>query len=294
MIRTPSSHNSLGGIRLIRTYAHLFRLPPAILAAMAGCAAIYALNPAAQIHQYLLTAVILVCMNSAACAINDYWDLDKDRIDHPERPLPSSLLKPRQAWWAAVILFACALIAAIPLGIYPFILVAVSALLLWNYSHLLLYSGIFGNLIVSAVVASILFLSGLVVGQPFAMAYPTGVIFLYIWAKEIIWDVHDAKGDRAQGIVTIPNRWGAPTAFFIVWGLIIALIGSIPAALLLLPMKHPILFAVFCSLMLLTLGAATARFQRQRNASAYEGFIFWERLSVLFGVIGLLGTAPPV
>ncbi|MDJ0705278.1 MAG: geranylgeranylglycerol-phosphate geranylgeranyltransferase [Leptolyngbyaceae cyanobacterium MO_188.B28] len=294
MIRTPFSHNFLGGIRLIRVYAHLFRLPPAIMAAMAGCAAIYALNSAAQIHQYLLTAVILVCMNSAACAINDYWDLDKDRIDHPERPLPSGRLKPQQAWRAAVILFTAALIAAIPLGVYPFILVAVNTLLLWNYSHLLLYNGIFGNLIVSAVVASILFLSGLVAGSPFAMAYPTGLVFFYIWAKEIIWDVHDKKGDRAQGIVTIPNHWGDSTAFWIVWGLIIALMASIPVAFLLLPMKHPILFAVFCSLMLLTLGAATARFQRSRSASAYEGFIFWERLSVLFGVIGLLGTAPPL
>ena len=292
MIRTPSSHNSLDGIRLVRAYAHLFRLPPAILAAMAGCAAIYAINSTVQIPQYLLTAVILVCMNSAACAINDYWDLDKDRIDHPERPLPSGRLKPRQAWRAAVILFASALIAAIPLGVYPFLLVAVNALLLWHYSHLLIYSGIFGNLIVSAVVASILFLSGLVAGQPFAMAYPTGLVFFYIWAKEIIWDVHDAPGDRAQGIVTIPNRWGAPTAFFIIWGLIIALMGSIPVAMLLLPMKYPLLFGVFSCLMLLTLGAATLRFQRQRSASAYEGFILWERLSVLFGVIGLLGTAP--
>ena len=292
MTSTSSSHNSMGGISLIRTFAHLFRLQPGILAAMAGCAAIYALNSASQLPQYLLTAIILLCMNSAACAINDYWDLEKDRIDHPERPLPSGRLKPRQAWWAAVIMFATALIAAIPLGLYPSILVGVNIILLWNYSHLLIYNGIFGNLIVSAVVASILFLSGLVAGQPFAMVYPTGFVFFYIWAKEIIWDVHDAAGDRAQGIVTIANRWGAPTAFFIAWGLMVALMVSIPVALFLLPMKHPVLFAVFAPIMLLLLGVATARFQRQRSASAYEGFVLWERLSVLFGVIGLLGTAP--
>lgn len=294
MLRTPSSPNAIGGIRLIRAFAHLFRLPPAILAALAGCATIYALHSTAQLPQYLLSAVVLVCMNSAACAINDYWDLDKDRIDHPERPLPSGRLKPQQAWRAAVILFAWALIAAIPLGLYPFILVAVNTYLLWNYSHLLLYSGILGNVVVSVVVASILFLGGLVAGQPFAMLYPTGFVFFYILAKEIIWDVHDAAGDRAQGIVTVANRWGDSIAFFSIWGLIGGLTGSIPIALLLLPMKHPLLFAGFSSIMLVTLGVATARFQQRRSARAYEGFILWERLSVLFGVIGLLGTAPPL
>ena len=294
MTSTPSSPNFTGEISLIRAFAHLFRLPPAILAALAGCATIYALDAAAQRLQYLLTAVVLVCMNSAACAINDYWDLDKDRIDHPERPLPSGRLTPQHAWWSAVILFAVAAIAAIPLGLYPFILVAVNIILLWNYSHLLLYNGIFGNVIVSAVVASILLMGSLIAVRPFAMLYPTGFAFFYILAKEIIWDVHDAAGDRTLGIVTIANRWGAPTAFFIVWGLIVALMGSIPLALLLLPMQHPILFAIFSAIMLLSLGMATVRFQRQRNASAYAGFILWERLSVLFGVIGLLGTAPPL
>ena len=294
MFSTLSSPKVVGGISLIRAFAHLFRLPPAILAALAGCATIYALNSTAQLLQYLLAAAVLICMNSAACAINDYWDLDKDCIDHPERPLPSGRLKPQQAWWAAIILFACALVAAIPLGLYPFILVAINISLLWNYSHLLIYSGILGNVIVSAVVASILFLGGLVADHPFAMLYPTGFAFFYILAKEIIWDVHDTVGDRAQGIVTVANCWGAATAFFIVWGLIGALMGSIPLALVLLPMQHPILFAVFAPIMLLSLGAATARFQQQRSASAYTGFILWERLSVLFGVIGLLGTAPPL
>ena len=294
MISTPDSPNSIDGIGLTCSFAQLFRLPVGILAALAGCATIYALDATAQLQQYLLTAIVLVSMNSAACAINDYWDLDKDRINAPDRPLPSGRLSIGQAWWAAVILFTCALIAAIPLGLYPFILVAVSTVLLWNYSHLLTYSGILGNAIVAAIVASIIFLGSLVANRPFAMLYPTWFSFCYILAKEIIWDVHDAEGDRVQGIVTVANRWGTRVAFIIAWGLIGLLIGSIPIALLLLPMTHPFLFAAFSPVMLLSLGTALIRFQLQQSVSTYEGFIFWERLSVLFGVIGLLGTAPPL
>jgi len=288
------SPNFIGRVSLIRAFAHLFRLPVSILAALAGCATIYALNAVTPLQQYLLTATILVCMTSAACAINDYWDLDKDRIDHPDRPLPSGLLSLQQAWWAAVILFGCALSAAVPLGLYPFILVAISIVLLWNYSHLLTYSGIVGNVIVAAIVAALIFLGSLVAERPWAMLYPTWFLFCYALAKEIIWDVHDAKGDRTQGIVTVANQWGDRVAFSITWGLLGVLMGSIPVALRLLPMAHPLLFAVFSLVALLSLGKALARYQQQPSALAYQRLVLWERLSVVFGVLALLATAPPL
>ncbi|MDJ0702962.1 MAG: geranylgeranylglycerol-phosphate geranylgeranyltransferase [Leptolyngbyaceae cyanobacterium MO_188.B28] len=294
MISTPSSPNSVGGIDLIRAFAQLFRPTLGIFAALAGCATVYALDATAQLQQYLLTAGVLVCMSSAAFAINDYWDVDKDKIDHPERPLPSGRLSTLQAWWAAFILFACAMIAAIPLGVFPFALVLVSTFLLWNYSHLLTYSGILGNLIVAAIVASALLLGSLVVGRPGSMLYPIGFLFCYILAKEIIWDVHDANGDRAQSIVTIVNQWGARAAFSIVWGLLSLLMGSIPAALLLLPMVHPLLFATFSMIMILSFGTMLARYQQQLSVDAYSGLIHWGRLGMLLGIIGLLGTAPPL
>jgi geranylgeranylglycerol-phosphate geranylgeranyltransferase len=288
------SPNFIGRVSLIRAFAHLFRLPVSILAALAGCATIYALNAATPLQQYLLTATILVCMTSAACAINDYWDLDKDRIDHPDRPLPSGLLSLQQAWWAAVILFGCALIAAALLGLYPFILVAISTVLLWNYSHLLTYSGIVGNVIVAAIVAALIFLGSLVAERPLAMLYPTWFLFCYALAKEIIWDVHDAKGDRTQGIITVANEWGDRAAFSIAWGLLGMLMGSIPIALRLLPMAHPLWFAVFSWVTLLSLGTALVRYQQQPSVSTYQKLVLWERLSVVFGVLALLATAPPL
>ncbi|MDZ8050843.1 MAG: geranylgeranylglycerol-phosphate geranylgeranyltransferase [Aulosira sp. ZfuVER01] len=279
-------------INLIRDFAQLFRLPVAIVAALAGCATIYALNSAATLQQYLLTATILVFMHSAACAINDYWDVDKDRIDHPERPLPSGRLSPEQVWWAALILFIGAVVAAIPLGISCLILVIVSSILLWYYSHILLQSGVLANFIVSTITAAVILLGSLVVDRPLAMLYPICFLFFYTLAKEIIWDLHDTAGDRSQGIVTIPNTWGKETAFWIAWGLIGMLIVSIPIAILLLPMAHPLMFLVFSTAMMLIVAIALARYQQQSSVSAYEGFVFWERMAMLLGVIGLLGTAP--
>ena len=88
MITTPSSPHFSHGISLIHAFAQLFRPTLGILAALAGCSTIYALNSVTQLQQYLLTAVVLICTTSAAFAIDDYRDLHQDRINHPERPLP--------------------------------------------------------------------------------------------------------------------------------------------------------------------------------------------------------------
>lgn len=291
MISTPSPH-SFEPIHLIQSLAHLFRLPVGIFAGLAGCASIYVLDATAPLKSYILISITLVCMTSAACAINDYWDIGKDRIDHPDRPLPSSQLSLAQAWWAAVVLFSCALIAALVAGVAPFILVSISTVLLWNYSHLLLYNGILGNFVVATVVAALILLGSLVVHQPLTMLYPTGFLFCYALAKEIIWDIHDAEGDRSQGIITIANTWGDKSAFAIAWALLTVLLSSVPIALYVLPMAHPYLFGVFSLILLVSLGVALARYQKQRSPATYQGFIFWERLGMICGIIALLGTAP--
>ncbi len=289
----PSSSPTNSWLEQSRAFAHLFRLPVAILAALAGCTTVYALNSAMALDRYLLAGIVLACMYSAACAINDYWDLDKDRINHADRPLPSGRLSLAQARRAAIALFTTAAIAALHLGLYPFLLVAMVIPLLWHYSQILAYSGILGNAIVAAVIAALILFGGLVAHRPFAMVYSTGFLFVYQWAKEIIWDVHDAKGDRDRGVTTIANRWGDRTAFGIAWGAIATLMASIPSALFLLPMARPLWFAVFAGAMLLSLAIALIRYQLHRSAIAYDSFIIWERLGMLFGIIGLLGTAPP-
>jgi geranylgeranylglycerol-phosphate geranylgeranyltransferase len=284
--------NADDGISQTRAFLQLFRLPVALMAAIAGVATSYALNPLLPIHTYLLTAIVLVCMSSAACAINDYWDVDKDSIDHPERPLPSGQLSLEQAWWVAIVLFAGALMAAVPLGKTAIALVAVNIVLLWNYSHLLKYSGTLGNVVVATVIALLIFLGSVVAGKPFAMLYPIGFLFCYALARELVWDIHDVEGDRTQGIVTVANHWGNRIAFQMVWILMAVLVMSMPIALALLPMVHPIGFTFFTLIMLVTFGAVLVPYQQQSCDRSYENLIFWERIGLLFGVLGLLGTAP--
>lgn len=278
----------------IRDLAQLCRPTLGVFAALAGCVTLYALNPVSLPYQYLLTAGVLTCITAAAFAINDYWDIDKDRINHPERPLPSGRISRLQAKRLAVSLFSTALLLAIPLGASPLLLVTVSALLLWYYSPLLKYNGILGNVLVAALVSALILLGALVAGRPLAVLYPMGFLFLFILAKEIVWDVHDAMGDRAQGTVTIANLWGDRVAFQIVWGLLGLLLLSIPGAMVWLPMRYPVWFSIGCLFLLLSFGIALIQYQQQRNSRTYAALIFWARLDMLLGIVGLLGTMPPL
>jgi geranylgeranylglycerol-phosphate geranylgeranyltransferase len=288
-----SSPQPISWRALVAALSQLFRLPISGLAALAGSAACYATNPTLPFLDYLLTGLVLACMTAAACAINDYWDVQKDSINHPERPLPSGLITLRQAWLAALFSFACALVAAIPLGISAFGLVMVSTLLLWNYSHLLRYSGILGNLAVATIIAMLILLGSIVAGRPLAMLYPMGFLFCYAFARELIWDVHDAEGDRLQGITTVANRWGTIVAFRLAWVLLGLLLGSIPIALW-LPMIHAGWFMTFTVPMLLCFGIPLMLYQQQQSDTRYRQLVGWERLGLLLGILGLLGTASPV
>jgi geranylgeranylglycerol-phosphate geranylgeranyltransferase len=292
IMANSSPPKSMGLGTSVAAFSQLFRISVSSVAALAGGATCYAINPTLPFRSYLLTGWILACMTAAACAINDYWDVQKDSINHSDRPLPSGLLTLRQAKFAAVLAFSFALIAAIPLGKSAFWLVMFSTLLLWNYSHILRYSGILSNLVVATMIALLILLGSIVAGRPLAMLYPMGFLFCYALARELIWDVHDAEGDRHQGIMTVANDWGTTAAFLLAWGLLGLLMGSIPIALR-LPMTHAGWFVTFTVVMLLCFGIPLMFYQQQQSETRYRQLVGWERLGLLLGILGLLGTAPP-
>lgn len=291
MTYRTSSSKPLNWLNELRAFSHLFRLSFSLIAAAAGFISVYALNANLSIQYYILPGLILANMTAAACAINDYWDVDKDKINHPERPLPTGTISLQQAWWSALCLFTIALIASIPLGFSAVLLVGISIILLWYYSPLLTYSGILGNFLVATIIALLLLFSSLTADRPFALLYPMGFLFFYALSREIVWDIHDAEGDRTRGVKTIANIWGSQTAFVIVWCLIGILAISIPIATFALDMVHPQWFTGCALILLFIFSVSLLPYQREQSQQNYERLVFWERFGLLFGVMALLGAA---
>ncbi|RPI26723.1 MAG: prenyltransferase [Chloroflexota bacterium] len=167
-------------------------------------------------------------LSSSAMIFNDYFDLEVDRINAPQRPLPAGLLAPREAVGLGI------LTALISLGIawsfHP--LVAGLSLAAWLmgflYNWKLKAAGLWGNLVVSANVALTFIMGGIAVGQAWNSAvWAFGLIaFFFDLAEEIAGDAMDAEGDRKRASRSIAIRWGKRAAVQIsavLFGLVVVL-----------------------------------------------------------------------
>jgi len=174
------------------------------------------------------------CRASSAMVFNDYFDLEVDRINSPQRPLPAGLLTGREAVGLGC---AAALIAlAIALALHPAIFGL--SLALWIagflYNWRLKSAGLWGNLIVSANVAMTILIGGFSVGRPGSrMVWLfTAVAFLFDLAEEIAGDAMDMAGDQKRGSRSIALVHGRRAALRVSGALFgaVLLLTLLPAA----------------------------------------------------------------
>ncbi len=149
-------------------------------------------------------------LSSSAMIFNDTFDLEVDRINTPQRPLPSGLLSKSEAiafgGLTAVIGLAVAWV------IHPIIFAL--SLLTWTmgflYNWKLKAAGLWGNLIVSASVAMTFVMGGVSVGQSAnPLLWIFGLIaFIFDLAEEIAGDAMDMDGDQKRGSRSIAILYG--------------------------------------------------------------------------------------
>ena len=166
-------------------------------------------------------------------AINDYFDREIDRINDPERAIPRGAVSPRGALAFSVALFAAAIALAITL---PRLAIAIATI---NLVALVVYTEFFkglpglGNALVAYLVGSTFLFGGAAVGE----IGPTVVLALLAavatLTREIIKDVEDVEGDRAEGLNTLPIAIGERRALLIAAGLLVAAVLASPVPYLL-------------------------------------------------------------
>lgn len=162
---------------------------------------------------------------------NDILDLDSDRLNRPERPLPSGRISVGGAKAASIVVailtIACGILdSAILLktgdgvslpNFIPGIFFAVLIGLLFAYNLKLKHVPLLKNMTVAFLCATPLMLNWL---QPTVLSldalgklYPAMMFaFLLTTAREILKDLEDEIGDLKAGIMTFPLIAGAPTA----------------------------------------------------------------------------------
>lgn len=161
---------------------------------------------------------------AGANAVNDVFDLEADRINKSERPLPSGRVTVLGAAGWACFLFLAGIFAGSLVHLTAFCIALGSSLLLVLYSYRLKGTVLWGNVTVAFVTGLAFVYGGLAVGR-IRIAAVIGVFaFFFHLAREIIKDVEDMEGDRLQGLRTLPIRYGIKVAMACSTGILSLLI----------------------------------------------------------------------
>lgn len=194
----------------MKGYIALMRPVNAVMASMGtligGVIAEESISAVFNIRLYFaMLVVFLVLMGGNV--INDYFDADIDKINHPNRPIPSGNISLSAARYLAVGVFVAGFVVALfTLGIYQIATAALAIFLLVTYEWKTKALGLWGNMIISLLVGLIFVYGSLSIGFSYLVIILSVMAFLTNLAREIVKDVEDIGGDVNRK--TLPKRIG--------------------------------------------------------------------------------------
>jgi len=198
-----------------------------------------------SVWYFCLLVLSTVCIAAAGYAINDYFDVDIDRVNRPDKVIVGVTVSPEktmQIYWLLNLLGTVAgFIAAWKIGNYKLGFLQLATMgTLWFYATSYKRQLLIGNIVVAVLAA----LAVLIVGFYEPAIYQTLVYlevlekgvarlimqflcgyafcaFLLTLIREIIKDLEDIVGDRLGGCSTLPIVIGERVSKFIVFCLIL-------------------------------------------------------------------------
>ncbi len=152
-------------------------------------------------------------LTGASMVINDYYDLEIDTINEPNRPIPRGDVSPKDALSFASILSIIGFIAAFATNIPSFIVAVIALIISIAYITKGKGTGLPGNLLVSTSVIIPFIYGGLALGQiEVATLLFVAIVFFSNTGREITKGIVDVEGDRGHNIKTIAVTHGEKTA----------------------------------------------------------------------------------
>lgn len=146
-------------------------------------------------------------------AINDSLDHVTDRINKPERPIPSGRLSVMQGYISAVVHLAAGLALASFVNTTCLLIAASASLLLFEYALFGKRLPLIANIWVAGV-SALSFTYATAVGENWEwgqirlVALGAVFVFLFHLGREIVKDIEDKAGDMVSGAKTLPIMFG--------------------------------------------------------------------------------------
>jgi len=158
----------------------------------------------------LYGAVTAFTLTGAAMAVNDYYDFDIDKINEPNRPIPSGEISKKTALLATCILTAVGFVFAYAVSLLCLLFAIAAWTIMVAYSTVGKRSGFAGNLLVSACIAAP-FLYGSLIAVNLVevnILLFASIAFLSNTGREVTKGIVDVQGDAAHNIKTLAVVFG--------------------------------------------------------------------------------------
>jgi geranylgeranylglycerol-phosphate geranylgeranyltransferase len=155
-----------------------------------------------EIRSVVLLVIAAISASSYGNVVNDIMDIETDKISHPNRPLPRNILSINTAVVLALFLCTFSLVNAFLVNTAYGIGTLAPLALLTLYAFYFKGTPLFGNILVSALVAYSLVFGGLCSPLMHRLIVPAILAFLLNFAREIVKDVQDETGDKSAGLTT--------------------------------------------------------------------------------------------
>src|SRR5438876_6382352 len=179
----------------------------------------------------VLAAAAAAAFTAGGNALNDIFDRETDRINHPDRPLASGQLTLGIARAFAASAFVIAAVLAAFINPLALLIVGLNVILMLSYENWLKARGAPGNAVIAYLVGSLFLFAGVSVfrsstGPLIRTGILAALAFLATLGREITKDIEDMRGDvdrrtlprrigasRAGGVAAPASRWGSPLGF---------------------------------------------------------------------------------
>ena len=194
---------------MYRNILYIVRFHNLILGALAVIISGYLLNLPLNLLTIYCMLIVMIVM-AIAYIMNDYIDIESDKINHPNRPLATNNLSHKHIFYIMLILLIVLLVLIMNINSYAFqFLLLIIFPLTIIYNIYLKNMPLIGNVVTSLLLGSIFIFSEIVFNNSNHMlVLPFILCAAFNFLREMIKDMHDYVGDLSNNYYTAPVFFG--------------------------------------------------------------------------------------
>jgi geranylgeranylglycerol-phosphate geranylgeranyltransferase len=171
----------------------------------------------------IIGVITYILIAGSGMVINDIYDIEIDRINRPERPIPRGDLTLKEAKYLYLGIMLIGILLSVfhswlmNLGFINIVVAAFFAFIGWLYAAWGKKSGFIGNIIVSVSFSIGLLYGAILNGYnlPLYIYFFFLTSFFLLLAREIVKGCEDIEGDKREGVKTLAITIGIQNALYV-------------------------------------------------------------------------------